>query len=509
MSLSKEKDLHLPLPFLPFSCYRKRSQIFNTFLRVRAWKQAVEQMKQLVDLKPFFEPRGAAIVGASRTPGFGYGIPITLIQKGWADRLYLVNASGGRLHGMPVFKSIFDVPDPVDLAVVILPAPAVPDVLARIGKRGIKHVIIESAGFAEVGDGGRLLQKQATGIAAAHGLRIIGPNCLGVINNANGFSTVETLEESRVPGSTAIIAQSGAFGNVLMDSLPQRGLFISKAITLGNRMGIDECDALEYLRSDLPTRAIMMYLEGAADGTGLRKSLGRVTREKPVIILKSGRTVAGSSATASHTGSMSGDDQLYEALFAQTGAIRAASIDELIDLARAFSTQSLPKGNCLGIVTTSGSVGALTTDVAVTSGLAVPALSRSTVKRLKADAPSWMNVRNPLDVGPSGLFAKALSALLEDPHIDMVLAIPLLPFLAVRMYQELGFELEEWFGNIASVRMAVPEKPLIACAFGHREFLDVMARICGPSVPLFNSPEHAVSAFAALWRYSSWKNNRP
>jgi acyl-CoA synthetase (NDP forming) len=465
-------------------------------------------MKQPVDLKPFFEPRGVAIVGASRTPGFGYGIPITLIQKGWADRLYLVNAVGGTLHDMPVFKSIFDVPDPVDLAIVILPAPAVPDVLAHIGKRGIKHVIIESAGFAEVGDGGRLLQEQATGIAAAHGLRIIGPNCLGVINNDNGFTTIETLEESHTPGSTAIIAQSGAFGNVLLDSLPQRGLLISKAITLGNRMGIDECDALEYLRTDPPTRAIMMYLEGAADGTGLRKSLERVTREKPVIILKSGRTAAGGSATASHTGSMSGDDKLYEALFAQTGAIRAASIDELIDLARVFSTQPMPQGNSLGIVTTSGSVGALTTDVAVTSGLAVPPLSQSTVKRLKAEAPPWMNVRNPLDVGPSGLFAKALSAVLKEPRIDMVLAIPLLPFSVAKLYQRLGFELDKWFGRIASIHAGAPEKPLIACAFGHREFLDIMARICGTSVPLLNSPEHAAGALAALWRCSTWKKTR-
>jgi hypothetical protein len=127
MSLSKEKDLHLPLPFLPFFCYRTRSQILNTVLRLLAWKEALEQMKQPVDLKPFFEPRGVAIVGASRRLGFGYGIPIALIQKGWADSLYLVNASGGRLHGKPVFKSIFDVPDPVDLGLVILPAPAVPE----------------------------------------------------------------------------------------------------------------------------------------------------------------------------------------------------------------------------------------------------------------------------------------------------------------------------------------------------------------------------------------------
>jgi len=195
-------------------------------------------------------------------------------------------------------------------------------------------------------------------------------------------------------------------------------------------------------------------------------------------------------------------------LFAQTGAIRAASIDELIDLARVFSTQPMPKGNSLGIVTTSGSVGALTTDVAVTSGLAVPALSQLTVERLKADAPPWMNVRNPLDVGPSALFAKALSAALEDHHIDMVLAIPLLPFSAAKLYQRLGFELEAWFGKIASVHEGAPEKPLIACAFGHREFLDIMARICGTSVPLLNSPEHAAKALAALRHYSTWKHNR-
>ncbi len=452
-------------------------------------------------LKPFFEPQGVALVGATRTPGFGYGIPLTLKRQGWGERLYLVNPSAAELHGMKVYPRVADVPDPVDLAVVIVGAAAVPAALREIGRRGIRSVVIESAGFAEAGDEGRELQQKALAAAREQGIRVIGPNCVGVVNTNNRFSTVEIIEEALQPGSVGIIAQSGVFGNVLLDGLHERGLGVSKAVTLGNRMDVNECDVLDYLRHDPDTRLVMMYLEGAADGRRLIASLGSITRDKPVLVLKSGKSGAGRAATASHTGSLSGEDAIYDAAFAQSGAIRAAGLEELLGFARVFATEPPPAGPRLGVVTSSGSLGALAADAAEAAGLELPPLSAATVGKMREGAPGWMNVKNPLDVGPSGLYQKALAAMFEDPAIDMVLAVAIIPFAAVRQFKPLGLTPQVWFGDLPALRALAPEKPFALCVVGHSEFIADMASLAGPMTPLFTSPEPAARALAALWKH--------
>ncbi|HUL31766.1 MAG TPA: CoA-binding protein [Thermodesulfobacteriota bacterium] len=454
------------------------------------------------NLRNFFEPKGIVIVGARRSFGFGYGIPPFLQNHGWGNRLHLVNPAGGELHGQNVYKRVQDVPEPLDLAIVIVPAEAVPGVMEEIGERGIKHTIIETAGFAETGESGLALQEKVKTIAMGYGMRVIGPNCVGVINTENGFASVELIEEALTPGPVSIIAQSGVFGNILLDHLPQHGLFISKAVTLGNRLDVDESELLEYLDEDRFTRVIMIYLEGAANGARLMKSLAKVTQNKPVVILKSGRTQTGKQATASHTGSLSGQDHIYDAAFAQSGAIRADTLSGLIDAVRVFATQPLPKGNRLGIITTSGSLGALATDVAVSSGLTMPPLSPFTVNQARDIAPDWMNVRNPLDLGPSQKFNRLLPMLLADSEIDMVLAIIVLPYVAIRNLKSAGVTARDLFGDIASARKQHPEKPLVGMVIGHPEFVEDIASLCGPSIPIFASPEPAAKALATLWRYS-------
>jgi acetyltransferase len=454
-----------------------------------------------VPLKEFFEPRGVALVGATRTPGFGYGIPLMLKRQGWGDRLYLVNPSARELHGMKVYPRVAEVPDPVDLAVVIVSAALVPAALNEIGARGIRSVVIESAGFAEAGDEGRALQEQALSAARQRGIRVIGPNCVGVVNTKNRFTTVEIIEEALQPGPLAIIAQSGVFGNVLLDGLYERGLFVSKAVTMGNRMDVNECDVLDFLHADPDTRLVIMYLEGAADGPRLLTTLARVTRDKPVLVLKSGRTGAGRAATASHTGSMSGEDAIYDAAFVQSGAIRAQSLEELLGMARVFSAGVMPQGNRLGILTTSGSLGALAADVAVANGLSLPPLSETTVEKMRQGAPGWMNVKNPLDLGPSGLYQKGLAAIMQDPAIDMVLAIAIIPFAVVRQLKPLGLTPKAWFGDVPNLRALAPSKPFVLCAVGNSEFIADMSTLSGPAIPLFTSPEPAAKALAAIWRY--------
>lgn len=458
-----------------------------------------------VKLKPFFEPQGIAIIGARSSPGFGFGLPLNLREKGWGDRTFPVNPRGGKLHGMPVRKSAADLPDCVDLAVVIVPGPAVLEVMGDIARRGIKHVIIESAGFAETGPAGRSRQDQILELARTHGIRIIGPNCVGVVNTDNGFATTDIMPETYTPGNLAVIAQSGVFGQSLMDRLYKENLFFSKAVTLGNRMDVNESEVLEYLHRDPATKLIIMYLEGAADGRLLNQTLNRVTRDKPVLVLKSGRTPAGRAATASHTGSLSGEDTLYESMFLQSGAVRAGNLNEFMEFARVFSTQPLPGGNRLGIVTGSGSLGALAADTALANGLIVPPLSDRTRKQVLNGAPGWMNAKNPLDVGPSGQFPLAFQALLSDPDIDMVLAIIGVPY-AVFRYMGLDEDpVRRFLGDTSLLREGTVNKPCLVCVFSHDDLVTAVKKDVEPGLPVFTNPEMPVKALAALWRLAGWR----
>jgi acetate---CoA ligase (ADP-forming) subunit alpha len=459
-------------------------------------------------LHPFFNPRGIAIIGARSTPGFGYMLPANLRENGWGDKFFLVNPKGGRLHGMPVYKSLRDVPADIDLAVIIVPAPAVPQVLIDVGETGIRHVILMSAGFAEAGKPGQALQKEAKAVAHRYGLLVIGPNCVGVVNTANRFSTTELMPEAFSPGNVAVMAQSGVFGHNLLERFNEYGISISKAITLGNRLVINEIDALSYFHQDPETKTIIMYIEGSADGRRLRETLKTVTPDKPVIILKSGKTALGKAATASHTGSLSGEDVLYEGMFSQTGAVRAKTLDDLVTLARIFPTQPLPVGNHLGIITGSGSMGALATDFAVEQGLHLPPPSQHIIDAVKDGAPDWMNVKNPLDVGPSGQFPKAFAAMMDDPDIHMVLAVIAIPYAAYRRFAESMTIDDFFFGSQTPLKDRTFKKPFAIAVISHKNLVDLFKASVEPVIPVFTSPEKAVGAMAALWRYQRWKSLR-
>jgi acyl-CoA synthetase (NDP forming) len=458
------------------------------------------------DLGPFFEPRGVAIIGARSSPGFGYGIPLRLKQLGWGDRTFQVNPRGGELHGMPVYPAVSQVPDPVDLAVVIVPGPAVPATLAEIGRRGIRHVIIESAGFAETGAEGRARQNELLAVAREHGLRVIGPNCVGVVNTANKFTTSEVMAEALTPGRLAVIAQSGVFGHNLLDKYNEQGVYISKTVTLGNRLDVNENEVLDFLHQDPQTDLVSMYLEGAADGRRLVETLKRVTRDKPVLILKSGRTPVGRAATASHTGSLSGEDRLYESMFAQTGAVRAESVNDLVDFARVFLGKARPRGPRLAIVTGSGSMGALAADTAYSEGLVLPPLPHRVFTRVKEGAPGWMNAANPLDVGPSGRFPTAFRALMEDPDIDMVLSIVTTPYAVVETMPQEFLSAERFLGEVEPIRELAKEKPLAICVLSHRKLVDLIKEAVSPDIPVYTTPEPPVRALAALWRWQRQRN---
>jgi len=453
-------------------------------------------------LKKFFEPGSVALVGATRTPGFGYGIPFFWKKHGWLDKAYLVNPKGGEIEGKKVLSSVSELPEGIDLAIVLVPAAIVKETLIELGKKKVRAVVIESAGFAETGEPGREMQEELLEVARSLGMRLLGPNCVGVVNSENKFATIEVMDRALAPGKAAVIAQSGVFGNILLDHLPEAGLMISKVATLGNKIDLDETDFLEYFCEDPATRVIMIYQEGARDGAKFLQALKKTTAKKPVIILKSGRTPLGSRATLSHTGSLSGQDEIYDGAFKQGGALRAGSISELIDLAKVLSGQPKMKGKKVGVVTTTGSVGALCADALYRNGLELADWSGETVQKIKSIAPGYLNVKNPLDLGPSGVFAAALDMAFEDPNPDAFILIPVIPFAAIENFRKFGFDAKAFFGDLQTMRAKAKDKPVIVILIGYREWLEEVKQLCDDNIAFVESVDNAAKALSSLFLVS-------
>jgi acyl-CoA synthetase (NDP forming) len=452
-------------------------------------------------LDRFFQPRSVALIGATSNPGFGHGIPLFWQKNGWLDRAYLVNPKGGEMHGKKVIPSISELPGGIDLAVVIVPSPAVHEVLLELGKKGIRAVIIESAGFAEIGPEGKKRQEELAESARGLGIRLLGPNCVGVVNTENRFASIEIMDAAMEPGAVAIMAQSGVFGNILLDHLPAAGLKISKVATLGNKIDLDEADFLDYFAADPRTRVILIYMEGTNDGPRFLEALRRTCGKKPVVILKSGRTPYGREATLSHTASLSGEDRVFGAAFRQAGAIRAMDLQEMVEIARVLISQPPMGGRNIGILTTSGSLGAMTADAAYQEGMKLPPWGPDTIEKIKARAPGWMNVKNPLDIGPSGIFRPACEAIFSDPNPDGFILIPVIPYAAIEIYLRLGMKVCDLLGDWPAYRETNKDKPVVAVHLGYREWIEQVKDLGGAAVAAVSSPEAAVRALSALYRF--------
>ncbi len=453
-------------------------------------------------LKSFFEPDSVALFGATEKFGFGYGQTKTLVDQNLGDRLFLINPSHSTVFGKKSYPRVSDIPSRVELAVIIVPSGRVPSVLQECAAKGIKAAIVQSAGFAEIGSAGRKLQEQLTDIAGKTGIRIIGPNCVGIANTSNQFATTETTKEAMIPGAIGIIAQSGVFGNILMDCGADEDVYFSKVVTLGNRCDVDESELIRYLKHDEQTRVISLYLEGVHDGKKFLDAIRDVAPHKPIVILKSGRTESGKTATASHTGTLSGEDDIYAAAFNQSGALRVRTIQEFFDLSKSIAQQPIPPGSKAAILTTSGSLGAMTADALADLGLQLAELSADTVSNMRAEAPSWMNVRNPLDVGPSGLFAKGLKALMQDPNVDGVIAIFVIPWVIIEELEAIGIGAEQFFSELSECRQWIGRKPLLFTVVGKWQLKKIMSEILGPDIPLISTPENAARVFARMARYN-------
>jgi acyl-CoA synthetase (NDP forming) len=389
-------------------------------------RNLVRRSRDALDLEAVFNPKSIAVIGASTTFGkWGQFILSNVIAGGYAGKIFPVNPKQREMFGLKVYERVTDIPDPVDLAFITIPAKTVPGVLEACGDKGVKGVVLITSGFSETDEAGKVLERHVVDICLKRKLTLVGPNTMGIICPYAGLFATGVHARPR-KGSVAFISQSGNLGNQLIHFADQQGIGISLFVGSGNEGMISCADYLEYLENDVHTDIIILYLESVGDGRRFLKVASRVNLKKPVVILKGGRTKAGRSAAASHTGSLSGEDSLFRAACSQAGLLNVSVPSELLDLSAGFSSLPIPKGNRVGIVTLGGGWGVVTADECNERGLAVPGLPDKIVENIGKYLPPFWSKGNPVDlVGTNDPYAPivAVEELLKWDGIDAVISL--------------------------------------------------------------------------------------
>ena len=471
------------------------------------------------ELRSFFEPSSIAVVGASRHVNkAGHVIFKNLAEnrrRGLLKaELYAVNPKAKSILGLDCYPSLRRIPGLVELVVVVVPAKFVPDVMREAARKEAKAAIIISSGFSEVGN--HELEEEVVKIGRDAGIRILGPNCLGVFDPYTGVDTL-FLPETKVlstgeevvatprpmPGTIAFLSQSGAFGAAALDYMTGIQLGLSKFVSFGNRCDVDEADILEYLKEDERTKVVLMYIEGVRDGRRFMEVAKEVTRKKPVVALKSGRTRAGARAAKSHTGSIAGVDEVYDAAFSQCGIIRAQNMEQFFDIGKTLAMQPPAKGPNIAVITDAGGPGIMAVDECEMRGLVVPEFSEGTKAKLRKlveedKIPPFAAIGNPIDLTGSAtadMFEEALKIALEDPDIHGVIIMGLhhVPALS-----------EEYVDKVVAIAKQY-EKPVVACDIGETEMAVYIRRKFDKyGIPACESPEDAATVMAALVTYGQY-----
>ena len=448
-------------------------------------------------LHAIFYPQSVAVVGASTRPGTaGNDILRNLIFTEFQGAVYPVNPKAKSVLGIRCYPSLAEVPDPVDLAVIIVPAPVVLDTIDQAIARKIKGVVVISAGFKEVGAKGAELENELRGKVHNAGIPLIGPNCLGVINTDPVVRLNAAFgRKMPAPGNLAFLSQSGALCTSVLDYAEERQMGFSKFVSFGNKADVNEIDLLAYLAEDEKTSVIAMYLEDVTAGRSFIETAGKIFWEthKPMLCLKSGRSPEGAKAVSSHTGSLAGSDSVYDALLAQSGVQRVETIAELFDYAALYTTQPLPQGDRVAIITNAGGPGIMATDAAVRHGLKLAELTEQTKERMRGSLPAAASLRNPIDVigdARADRYQAAIRTVLEDPNVDMGIVI---------LTPQSMTDVE---GSAAIVPQAVQgiDKPVVCSFMGVKDVAPGVAILRRAGVPNYPFPEDAVKSLAAAHR---------
>ena len=449
-------------------------------------------------LKAIFKPESVAIIGASRTPGkVGHTLLRNLMECGYGGEIYPINPHADEILGVKCYPTVLEVPGDVDLAVIAVPAPIVLEVAEECGRKGVKALIVISAGFREIGREGAERERRLLEIARRYGMRIQGPNCLGVID------TYTPLNLSFAPamprrGSIAFISQSGALGTAALDWAMGEGIGFSHFISLGNKADLNEVDFLEALGGDEGVKAIILYVESIEHGQRFIEVAGEVSRRKPIIVLKGGVSKAGSRAAGSHTGALVGSYTAYKAAFRKSGVLSTEGVEELFNYAVALTEQPLPRGEGVAIVTNAGGPGIVFTDLCERYGVELARLSPKTHRALREVLPPEAATGNPIDVlGDAGAdrYRYALERVMADDRVYAA-AVILTP---QAMTESLGTA-----EVIVEMRERFPEKPIMAVFMGGGEVEEAVKYLKEHGVPCFDFPEKAVRTLSALYTYARY-----
>ncbi len=443
-------------------------------------------------LEPFFSPRGVVIVGASLDPTkLGYGLSRNLVQSGYSGDIHFVNLRGDSLLGRPVYKHLGDVPDPVDLAVLLIPAPSIPQAIHACGERGIRAAIIASGGFRETGPEGAALEQMCLKIARDYGIRLIGPNCIGLLDTHLPLDTTFLSPPGPTPGDVAFISHSGAICAAVIDWARGQGFGLSRLVSLGNQVDVNETDMLAPVASDPHTRVLTLYLEGVSNGRRFVEQAAQVSREKPIVALKVGRFKSGQRAVASHTGALAGQESAFNAAFRRAGVIRVETSEELFDWARALAWCPLPKGRKVAVLTNSGGPGVTAADALESYGLKLVELSSNTQAALREELVPDASLLNPVDMLAAATpqqYANCLKTLLADPDVDSVMVILPPPPMNTA-------------GGVAKAMIPViytSDKPVVIALMGERLIQEAVEHFRAARVPEYRFPERAAGALAIL-----------
>lgn len=451
------------------------------------------------NLNAFFYPESVAVIGASASPGkVGHTIVSNMIGAGYKGKLYPVNPKATEIEGLAVVNDINDLPLGLDLGVVSVPRQFVIPSLKALVERKAKSVIVITAGFKEVGKDGYALEQEIIELCESSGMALLGPNCLGMINAEHGVNASFAAGQPN-RGSIAFFSQSGALCVAILDWAVGENVGFSKFVSLGNKAVLDEADMLEYLNKDDRTSVILGYIENVENGQAFLKAARKTSLNKPVIMIKSGTTAAGAKAASSHTGAIAGSDQTYTAAFEQSGVIRVGDVATLFNLAQAFSSQPLPKGPNLVVVTNSGGPGILTADTADRTGLSMAQLSQKTIQRLQEFLPSYAAFYNPVDIigdANAERYRKTLDVVSEDPMVHSILVL-LTPTASV--------EIEETAEAVIRIARKCG-KPVFACFMGKTRVAKARAMLMEAGVPCYAFPEPAVRSIETMYEYYLWKH---